>query len=66
MFEFRIDTGNSAFDSCPASEIARILRTLADDVEKSAPVSLNRREDGVIRDANDNRIGGWSFRAARI
>ncbi len=46
-----IETGNAAFEETPASEIARILRKLADDFENSGEPSH------YIRDINGNVCG---------
>lgn len=47
----RIQTGNAAFEDAPASEVARILRELADGFE----------HDGIpaqtLRDVNGNTCG---------
>lgn len=45
-----IDTGNAAFEDEPASEIARILRKIAEDFESGAQPTL-------VRDSNGNRVG---------
>ncbi|KGM36186.1 hypothetical protein [Inquilinus limosus] len=66
MFEIRFDTGNSAFDQAPDEEISRVLDEVAKEIAARPAVHFNRREDGIIRDSNGNRIGGWSYRPARI
>ena len=45
-----IETGNAAFEDAPASEIARILRKLADQFEDG-------QFSQTIRDVNGNRCG---------
>lgn len=51
-FTLTIETDNAAFDDAPASEIARILRQLANDMEQDgAPPSR------FLFDANGNRVG---------
>lgn len=46
-----IETGNAAFEDSPTTELARILRDLADRLER----------DGIppehLRDINGNRVG---------
>ena len=57
MFKLEIETGNAAFDDAPASEIARILRHLADRLEnEGAP---RRGNAFTLRDYNGNRVG-WA------
>lgn len=53
MFDLSFDTANAAFDYEPASEVARILRDIAQRVEAGA-------DCGTIRDHNGNTIGNWS------
>jgi hypothetical protein len=52
-FELHIRTENAAFEDDKREEIARILREVAADVLKLD------REDGNVRDANGNTVGGW-------
>lgn len=51
MLRIEIDTGNAAFEDSPWSECARILRQLADDMERNGGVPFN------LRDINGNRVG---------
>lgn len=51
FIQIRIETGNAAFDETPATEIARILRKLADDFETSGEPSP------TLRDLNGNACG---------
>jgi len=46
-----LKTGNAAFEETPATEVARILRKLADDFEALGEPSP------VLRDANGNACG---------
>jgi hypothetical protein len=55
MFRCEFSTTNAAFDDAPASEAARILREIARKIEAGESF------DGVIFDANGNRIGAWSM-----
>ena len=57
MFKLEIETGNAAFDDTPASEIARILRHLAERLETNgAPES---GDAFTLHDYNGNRVG-WA------
>lgn len=51
MLRLFIETHNAAFEDAPASEIARILRDLADRIER------NPEPYTVLRDINGNRVG---------
>ena len=50
MFKLSFKTDNAAFEQ-GASEIARILRRIAEDIEQ------RERFEGSVRDINGNRIG---------
>ena len=50
-FTLTISTDNAAFEDEPASEIARILRGLANDLE------FNGEGGGRLYDVNGNRVG---------
>jgi len=45
-----IETGNAAFDDAPATEIAAILRRMADRIEETGLLP-------VPRDSNGNKCG---------
>lgn len=63
MFRLTIETVNAAFDDAPASEIARILRDLADKLERDG-VPMDGRENWRLRDVNGNTVGtAWSSKA---
>lgn len=47
-----LTTGNAAFSDEPASEIARILRELADRIESGMAT-----DETPLRDINGNRVG---------
>ncbi|MGU3583057.1 hypothetical protein ACLBYD_07655 [Rhodococcus sp. C26F] len=54
-FQVTIDTGNAAFDGDGmATELARILRTVADALEDG-------HTSGVARDHNGNTVGRWAL-----
>lgn len=46
-----ISMDNAAFGDDPAAELARILRDLADRVERVNPENIS------VRDANGNKVG---------
>ncbi len=49
------ETDNDAFAEAPATEVARILSRVSDDIR------LNGAGHGVIKDINGNRIGSWQI-----
>lgn len=62
MFTLTIKTDNAAFsedDGGPETEIARILRNVADELE--AGVTTNKS----LRDYNGNTVGEWRLSDAR-
>lgn len=56
MFKIEFSTDNAAFDDAPASEVARILRKIARQVEQGDPLG-----GGPVHDANGNRVGHWEL-----
>jgi hypothetical protein len=54
MFKLEISTANDAFAESMHHEVARILREIADKVERGPP-------SGTCRDANGNRVGEYGF-----
>ncbi len=56
-----IETGNAAFDDSPASEIARILRELAEKFEQ-----YGGRQFEKLYDVNGNRCGSIDIREAYV
>lgn len=56
MFKLELETGNAAFDDCPITEAARILRDIADNLESGSQIG-----GGPARDANGNRVGWWEM-----
>lgn len=61
MFKLQFSTDNAAFDGGAEIEIARILRAIA----QSAVGGFSPNGDSaVIRDANGNAIGSWSYEPA--
>lgn len=55
-FVVLVEIDNAAFDPEPAVELARILRELADRVERGQP-------SGLLRDVNGNIVGSSKFNA---
>lgn len=55
MFKLNFETGNAAFDEWDA-EIPRILRDIADKVERGEYLTR-----APIRDINGNTIGEWGL-----
>lgn len=58
-FKLEIVTDNAAFEEGPATELARILRDLANRVEQDGEF------DGVVRDINGNVVGKHSLTGAK-
>jgi hypothetical protein len=58
VIEIRIETGNAAFEDEPATEIARILRELADAFERDGGPVDARSGGATLRDVNGNTVGG--------
>jgi len=61
MFKLHFETGNAAFDDCPAIKIARILRAVAREVETGWIASAGGG-NSPIHDANGNTIGVMAYR----
>jgi hypothetical protein len=59
-FFVTIATDNSAFEGSPESEIARILRALADRLERSC--TPERGEPWALWDMNGNKVGEADMR----
>ena len=57
IFKLQFSMNNAAFDESEVSEAVRILREVADKIEKTATVP-NMSES--IRDVNGNRVGQYS------
>ena len=56
MFKMSFKTGNDAFtDSNLFDESARILRKIANDIERG-------NDSGNCRDYNGNKVGEWSLK----
>jgi hypothetical protein len=51
-FNVKISTGNAAFEDNAGTELARILRELADKLD-------NGETTGILRDYNGNRVGEY-------
>lgn len=56
MFKAEFSTENDAFADAPAHESARILREIADKLERGESLG-----GGAIRDANGNTCGHWEM-----
>jgi hypothetical protein len=57
-FILRIRTSGSAFQHCPTAEIARILRTLADELDQLRFAGAWPRP---LHDSDGNRVGQAEF-----
>lgn len=53
MFSLNFATDNAAFTENREAEIARILREIADNVQRGP------YESGRVRDGNGNSVGAW-------
>ena len=60
MFELKFSLDSAAFGDNRASEIARILRNLADTIEDLVRHDALGTYSGGTRDINGNTIGKWS------
>lgn len=60
MFKLTINCGNAAFEDDPGAEIARILSDLAKRAGRGGVGVRGEKLEGIIRDANGNRVGEWS------
>ena len=56
MLKLFIETGNAAFDDEPATELARILETLAARIRDNGPETYV-----ILRDYNGNKVGEAQF-----
>ena len=71
MFTLTIRTAGAAFtvesndedNGTPNAgpELARILRSIADDVESIATEGVERVNTQSVIDVNGNRVGGWKL-----
>ena len=62
-FDLEIKSGNAAFgpdETDAAQEVARILRTVAGQLEQAAGTAFTSRP---VRDVNGNRVGKFGFEA---
>jgi len=59
MFRLDIAVENSAFEPVPGPEVARILRAVADRVERG-------EESGKLNDINGNKVGYFDYLPDRI
>lgn len=58
IFTCTIRTDSAAFDDAPASELAQILRNIADKLENEGPSGFFE----TILDANGNDVGRWTVK----
>ncbi|MET3996018.1 hypothetical protein ABID65_007690 [Bradyrhizobium sp. S3.9.2] len=58
-FKLEFTADNAAFDDQPATEIARILRKVADVVVQNGDL------DGIVVDMNGNVVGSYSLTKAK-
>jgi hypothetical protein len=56
-FTIDISTGNGAFDDDAGAEVARILRDVADRIERGTAT-------GKVFDINGNRVGSFELQRA--
>lgn len=61
MFTMNVDTGNDAFHQDPGGELARILRVVADKIERG---DYHPGHSKTILDVNGNDVGRWKIAAA--
>lgn len=57
MFRLQFRTGNAVFSNQPHHEIAKLLRLIADKIDRQSDYRL----DAKIMDANGNSIGNWKL-----
>ena len=61
----KIEMDNAAFDETPATEVARILRSLASDIERNPPHERGNVVNTVLRDINGNAVGNFEIKPKR-
>lgn len=61
MFKLEFSTDNAAFADAPDSEVARILREIADKIESAGPHGA-LEIGGKVADENGNTVGEWSLK----
>jgi hypothetical protein len=59
-FDLHFSTDNAAFEEAPLTEVARILRALADRLDRMT----GGYPYGTVSDVNGNVIGHWSHNAS--
>jgi len=57
MFKLEAKTDNAAFETWPAGELARILRSVAAKLERG-------ETGGAVMDSDGNTVGAWSYEKA--
>lgn len=61
-FSLHVSTDNAAFAPSVGSEVARLLRVLAEDLDDGEIEPDDLRygaNEGTVRDANGNTVGRW-------
>jgi len=58
--QIHIHMDNAAFDQAPASELGRILRDLASNIEQTGA------EEAVLRDSNGNAVGAFCIKETNL
>ncbi len=61
MFTLRIETENAAFAENLGGELARVLRDVADRLERSTCY-----DESILFDANGNRVGNYTLEVDRL
>lgn len=67
----KLDMDNAAFEEDRSAEVARILRRLADQIERGggdhcALFNNGERTDGRLFDLNGNSCGSWEAKPRRL
>lgn len=70
-FSLKLDCDNAEFEEDRSATVARILRNLADRIERGGGdycATINNRgvASGALFDANGNRCGAWEAKSRRL
>lgn len=52
-----IETGNAAFEDSPGAETSRLLRLIADRIERDGDCCVTVNDEQTLFDLNGNRVG---------